>query len=836
MEVRNLGIVGGSVTGEDSVGGLVGHNNGGKISMCYATGTVAGGNSVGGLVGDNGSGKISMCYATGSVTGEFGVGGFVGYNNSGSISACYATGNATATNDYGSAGGFAGTIYQGSISACYATGTATATATATDGNAGGFVGYSDSGTISACYATGTAEATGTDGYAGGLVGNNEGTVNNSHFDYETSGISSGEGAQSTSALQTPTVYDDDTDATNMTSIYEAWNVDVDNADTDDDLATGVDDPWDFGTSSEYPALKVDFDNDGDTTAYEFGGQGRSAPLTIMNVDPIFGFVGTMVTIEGQSFGATPGDNTVTFLGDDGDNADDRVATVNTASTTELVVEVPVDAITGLIQVEANGATAVSASDFTVKPELPNNGDLSLIDITTLEQLDAMRYDLNGDGVVDDDANATAYGTVFGAPSCTDGCTGYELMANLDFKNESADPNNYSIWAEGSTVAGAVAEGWVPIADNELIDPSGDVYGPRHHYIAIFEGNDHMISNLYINRATDFVGLFGVLGSGGEVRNVGIEGGSVRGSDDVGGLVGYNYGGTISACYATGNAETSGVSGKAGGLVGWNRGTISACYATGKATATGDYGIAGGLVGQNSNSGTIRACYATGNATAAVNGRAGGLVGHNGSSGTIRASHATGNTTTTNGFAGGLVGYHAGTIRASYATGDATTTNGFAGGLVGFGQDGTIIASFCTGDATATGSGTVGGLVGDNTDGGTITKSYFDSDRSSATQGVGKPAGMANLGKTTAALQGPLAYGGIYVDWNVDVDDVAGADDPWDFGTNVQYPALKVDFDGDTEATAYEFGGQGRSAPLTITTVDPMFWACGSDGHYRGSKL
>ena len=82
-------------------------------------------------------------------------------------------------------------------------------------------------------------------------------------------------------------------------------------------------------------------------------------------------------------------------------------------------------------------------------------------------------------------------------------------------------------------------------------------------------------------------------------------------------------GTISACYATGDASGSL---QVGGLVGWNEGgTIRACYATG--TVTGSANNVGGLVGFSS--GTISACYATGNATGNVpypySSSAGGLV-------------------------------------------------------------------------------------------------------------------------------------------------------------------------------------------------------------------
>jgi hypothetical protein len=63
-----------------------------------------------------------------------------------------------------------------------------------------------------------------------------------------------------------------------------------------------------------------------------------------------------------------------------------------------------------------------------------------------------------------------------------------------------------------------------------------------------------------------------------------------------------------------------------------------------------------------------------------------------------------------------------------------------------------------------------------------------------------------MGKTTAELQRAVAPGaGIYTGWSCEV---------WDFGTASQYPALKYDTNGDGRATAYEFGGQGRSGPPT----------------------
>ncbi|MGV0908443.1 two-partner secretion domain-containing protein, partial [Martelella sp. FOR1707] len=91
--LRNVGLVGGSVSGSGYVGGLAGYNYG-KISNAYATGSVSGGSYyVGGLIGYNYSGTISNAYATGSVSGgSYYVGGLVGFNDDGKISNAYASG------------------------------------------------------------------------------------------------------------------------------------------------------------------------------------------------------------------------------------------------------------------------------------------------------------------------------------------------------------------------------------------------------------------------------------------------------------------------------------------------------------------------------------------------------------------------------------------------------------------------------------------------------------------------------------------------------------------------------------------------------------------------
>jgi hypothetical protein len=201
--IRNLGLVGGSVTGFGAVGGLagvnfgsimqsyatgavtgrfdvgglVGVNFGGSITQSHATGVVTGAvadaPNVGGLVGINNGGSITQSYATGPVTGNIFVGGLVGFNNnvSGSITQSYATGAVTGSAGSLFVGGLVGLNF-GSITQSYATGAVTGSALV-----GGLVGENSGGSIAQAYATGAV--TGYD-YVGGLVGSNSGSITQSY--------------------------------------------------------------------------------------------------------------------------------------------------------------------------------------------------------------------------------------------------------------------------------------------------------------------------------------------------------------------------------------------------------------------------------------------------------------------------------------------------------------------------------------------------------------------------------------------------------------------------------------------------------------------------------
>ena len=81
-----------------------------------------------------------------------------------------------------------------------------------------------------------------------------------------------------------------------------------------------------------------------------------SPFSILGFTPVQGVVGTAVTISGEGFSTDPVKNVVKF--------GTGVATVTTASSTQLVVSVPATAQSGKITVETEGRTATSATDFT----------------------------------------------------------------------------------------------------------------------------------------------------------------------------------------------------------------------------------------------------------------------------------------------------------------------------------------------------------------------------------------------------------------------------------------------------------------------------------------
>ena len=412
--------------------------------------------------------------------------------------------------------------------------------------------------------------------------------------------------------------------------------------------------------------------------------------------------------------------------------------------------------------------------FNTLRDYDADGD-GLVEIATLEQLNAVRWDLDGDG---DPASgrATDYAAAFPDAVSTPGnlgcpaahCAGYELAASLDFASASsyASGTVNADWSAGANDSG----GWTPLG------------GATDKFRGEFDGNGRAVANLYIDRSgSDDQGLFGVVGAAGEVLDLGVVGASVRGGARVGALAGDNEGAVRHCWSGTGSGEKIvATKASAGGLVGRNKGTVAAS----RSTAAVDL--------ESSD----RATHA---------GNAGGLVGEtSGASAKVAASWAGGAVDNDDDVSGGLVGLHGGgSVSASHAIGPVTLTNGTA----------------------------KGGLVGSAGVGATVAASYWDA----LTTGVPDDAdNLAPEGRKTSELTAPTGYSGPYASWNVDVDGVTGVDDPWHFRRDRGLPApqapaaagrrrlRRVRRQGDGDAVAVELGrglavqgGQGAGRGVVL---------------------
>jgi filamentous hemagglutinin family protein len=159
--IKNVGLLGGSISGLSNVGALVG-DNAGTVSNSYATSQVTGsGSSAGGLLGKVTAGTVSNSFATGLVTGSgSAVGGLVGTVTGGTVSASYASGNVSGASEVG---GLVGSNLGGNgTSGGNRVGTGTGTLGTNGSNA----------LITNSYATGSVAGTGNN--VGGLVGRNSG--------------------------------------------------------------------------------------------------------------------------------------------------------------------------------------------------------------------------------------------------------------------------------------------------------------------------------------------------------------------------------------------------------------------------------------------------------------------------------------------------------------------------------------------------------------------------------------------------------------------------------------------------------------------------------------
>jgi hypothetical protein len=203
-----------------------------------------------------------------------------------------------------------------------------------------------------------------------------------------------------------------------------------------------------------------------------------------------------------------------------------------------------------------------------------------------------------------------------------------LPANAKYSGGTGEPNDpYQI----ATAADLIALGETPgdydkhfilTADIDLDPnlPGRKVFDKAviSTWTGVFDGKGHRILHMAIVGG-GYLGLFGEVRTGAQVRDLGIADVNVTGTDDYGGALAGINAGALTGCYSTGA-----VSGRedTGGLVGDNWGIVADCYSA--CVVKGGYGV-GGLMGENSR-GTVSHCYSVGRVQGL--GRNSGLTAYN----------------------------------------------------------------------------------------------------------------------------------------------------------------------------------------------------------------
>lgn len=140
------------------------------------------------------------------------------------------------------------------------------------------------------------------------------------------------------------------------------------------------------------------------------------------------------------------------------------------------------------------------------------------------------------------------------PESIDGV--YQISNERELRWFSEYVNNGAV-----RIKGVLTEDIV-IPDGIIFEPIGDLRDPYEGY---FDGQGHTVSNLrFTDSGKDYVGLFGIVYSGGDIRNVGIINSTFTGNDYVGSIASY-CSGRISGCFSTaavsGNTNVGGLVGK-----------------------------------------------------------------------------------------------------------------------------------------------------------------------------------------------------------------------------------------------------------------------------------
>ncbi len=267
--------------------------------------------------------------------------------------------------------------------------------------------------------------------------------------------------------------------------------------------------------------------------------------------------------------------------------------------------------------------------------------------------------------------------------------------------------------------------WIPIGDN------------GNFFVGVFDGNGHTISHVNVDSSgTKEVGLFGKTGDdnaddSGTIKNLTVRNSTIIGGENVGAVAGNAR--NVINCQSINNVVTG--TRYVGGVCGQVNGSITRCYNTGSVTGEDSVGgvFGAALYGENDKETyTVEECYNAGSVTGTVTGKPVGGVG-------------------------GVVEYR--DVSDCLNTGDVTAVEGNTqvGGVFGWLKK--LSAARCVNTGNVLGDSKAGAVVGELTDGASITKFYYNSEVCSLNNNNG-------TGLITEELSGALPADFSEDRWNV----------------------------------------------------------------------
>lgn len=257
----------------------------------------------------------------------------------------------------------------------------------------------------------------------------------------------------------------------------------------------------------------------------------------------------------------------------------------------------------------------------------------------------------------------------------------------------------------------------------------------------YNGQGYSISSLNLDYPSDNqIGMFGSC-QGATIQNVKLVNPTVRGTNNVGALIGVSEGCLVTNCSVEGGSVL-GTGTSIGGLIGNALRTsitltptsVSTCSANISVTGGANSSYIGGLIGSSSYT-TLQKSFANNIVNTVGAQYVGGLIGYSYNN-TISKCYSTGGSTSTvsgNLYIGGLIGQDAGSgITDCYSVANVVgnfDNYAFRGGLIAH-TNGTTVTSCYSAGQIPESSNYTGGLIGHNSGtSSTVTNSFWDTSTS-----------------------------------------------------------------------------------------------------------